>query len=330
MEKARWGVVTTAREPLQLLIAFVAHHLSVGASEVHIFLDTPDKSKARKLAAIKGCFVTECSPAYWKQVAGRRHVRSLNMRQIKNAESVYKTTDLDWLLHMDADEFVMPSSDIGQALAASDPELVYREIPNVERVYLGPDTPQTIFDGSFVIPMKHDAETRLRLYGERQSYLMDGVLGHQSGKSLVRVGEEVVIGIHSPRKNKKFTRTRYLNSKPLEGTRILHFDGLTPQHWISKLQRYVATYRPEELPTLGDARLAQIEHIVAAGGDEKALVGLHHLLRHLSPEAEAALREAGQLIDIPFDPTPAIAALGIGAVDLSVTAFDEALSAMNA
>ncbi|MEO8530835.1 MAG: hypothetical protein ABI459_06410, partial [Deltaproteobacteria bacterium] len=196
-------------------------------------------------------------------------------------------------------------------------------------VYLRPEAPQTIFDGSFVIPMKHDAETKSRLYGERQRYLVEGVAGHCSGKSLVRVGEEVVIGIHSPRKNKNFTRTPYLNSVPLEGAWILHFDGLTPHHWISKVQRYFATYRPEDLASLGEARLAQIEHIVASGGDEGEVVRLHQLIRQLSPHAEAALREVGQLIDIDFDPTPAIAALGIGPIDLSVAGFDAALSAMS-
>ena len=64
--KPAWAVVSTMDEPAPLVAAFAAHYLSIGASEVHIFLDQPDPEAEALLAGLPRVYLTVCDAAYWK------------------------------------------------------------------------------------------------------------------------------------------------------------------------------------------------------------------------------------------------------------------------
>jgi len=102
----RWGVAGTMDEPAPLILAWVAHHLSLGAAEAHVYLDRPNPEVTEALAGIEGAFVTVCDASHWANSTRGTRPKRVNARQMLNATEVYTTRPLDWLLHCDADEFL--------------------------------------------------------------------------------------------------------------------------------------------------------------------------------------------------------------------------------
>jgi len=101
-----WGTVTLADEPIELLYAFAAWHRYLGAEEIHIFLDTPNEKTAAALSEIPGVIVTQCDEIFWAANGGRYHVQTKRQQVVGNF--AYAEAKVDWLAHIDADEFIYP------------------------------------------------------------------------------------------------------------------------------------------------------------------------------------------------------------------------------
>ena len=118
-KKLRWGIVSTIKAPLRQVARFLAHHLDLGAHRVHVHLDEPDPALAERLAHPRVRF-THCDDAYWSGKPNR--ARSTHqMRQAYNATRAYRFTQLDWLAHIDVDEFLLPPAPMTDLLSAIDP-----------------------------------------------------------------------------------------------------------------------------------------------------------------------------------------------------------------
>ena len=230
-----WAVVSTMDEPAQLVVTFAAYHLSIGASEVHIYLDQPDPEAEALLARLPNCFVTVCDLAFWRSTPlGRRPLRHFN-RQILNAERAYARTGADWILHCDADEYVADASGIAAELAAAPDKVMAFKYQMAERAGLIGQVPEHIFEGVFRIPFREFEQDASDIYGHSTGFFRSGITGHTAGKSIVRAHCGMQLAIHAPR-GKPPTRT-------VEGSRLLHFDGLTRLHYMIKLLR--RAYEPE-------------------------------------------------------------------------------------
>lgn len=103
---ASWSVVATVAEPPELLYAFAAHYLELGADEVHLFVDDPAQPGLEPLRALPRIRLTICDKAHWDRINGGRRPPAQEMRQIRNANTAYRACRSDWLLHCDADEGV--------------------------------------------------------------------------------------------------------------------------------------------------------------------------------------------------------------------------------
>ncbi|MGB8812578.1 MAG: glycosyltransferase family 2 protein, partial [Paracoccaceae bacterium] len=233
---AKWGVVMTVDEPVALVLANIAWHLHTGAAEIHVYLSRPEDPLAATIADVPGCHVTHCTDAHWRAMGetdGRPALQT--RRQSLNADHAYARSTADWLVHLDADEFLWQSRPLGEELfhlAAFSTEVTFSVR---ERVYpgliAGTSVPDDIFAGAFRSAHKSRAGLDTLIYGDLEPFLIQGMLGHAAGKCAVPVGQDFLIGVHWAFRGKrdKHHRAPQFTST---STRLLHFDGMTPKHWV--------------------------------------------------------------------------------------------------
>lgn len=316
----RWGIVATVAEPAPLVMAFVAHHLSLGASEMHIYFDDPKDPAADLLDWLPPVHVIRCDKAYWKSTIQWRPLRH-NNRQTANATNAQSRCGVDFLLHCDADEFLRPGSDVQAALADVPPDLTWTKIFNLERAMVR-DVPQTtIFDGVQKVYYREQTSTPLRT----SDLAPLGFTGHAAGKPFVRTKAGMNIGIHVPRVG--HIKDRVVPPHyPADQIELVHFDGMTPLHWAAKFIRQAANF-PERLDKLPPFRIAQWRRVFACHDDAEALAALYAELNGYSEAEVAALEDRGYITRDRFDLKPALASVFPGqTVDLSPEAFDRALA----
>lgn len=312
----RWGVVSTLSEPDPLVLAFAAHYLALGAARLYLFLDRPNPQVAASLAADPRCELVTCDAAYWAgQAQGRPFAQG--QRQVVNLQSAYDRAEEDWLLHVDADEFLI---DADRVLGQLDGLAAVKESVHVgvaERLHVDTPDPDNVFAGVFRLPHGPDLAGEIaRLDGAVTPYLRAGLAGYPSGKSFFRTGRGLAVGVHSPREARR-ERVAVVPGRPL-----LHFDGLTPKSWIWKKKRTISQ-QPGWVNFPRPARVRQFMEVHRLWNDPAGLERLYHDLKVLSPERMAGLQAYGLIRTAPFDPTAAIARIFPGvAVDLSAAAYD--------
>lgn len=320
---ASWGVVCTARETPELLAAFAAHHASLGASQIFLYLDEPSPRALELLSVIPAVDVTLCDAAYWNRVNGAVRPRRQERRQVINAHDAHERCGVDWLLHIDADEFLSPSRDLALELSQVPLGIDYLHLQMRERAFTGPYAPERIFDGAFRVPFNRDPRTTRLVFGTGAGFTDGGFSGQVSGKSIVRVQKgQLLMGIHRPRVPSSMARAPLLFLE-CQSAVVLHFEGLTPAHWMSKISRYSRRARYSEGDLLGDHQRKQIEFLMKNNWCFEATQKLHSLLKHVEPEVEVRLRGLGVLQDAAVDPSHGLRIFGLAPeVDLSVECCD--------
>lgn len=323
---ATWGVVTTCLEPTALIVAFVAHHVSLGASRVYVFLDASQPDTEQVLAGIPQCRFTVCDAEYWLEEIGGQRPPATEKRQIRNATRASKAGDVDWLVHLDADEYLHADVPIGDVLSNLPSEVDYLHLPNVERVFDATLPQEALFQGMMRQPLLQGWPKQERLFSpEICQFLHRGVTAHSQGKSMVRTNRDLLQGIHSPRAPADAER---LLAFPALNARVLHFDGLTGFHWVMKLLRGWSDRGRGQAVHGGlvSARQAQIRFVDENQGNMRALMDLHQQVKALMPEDIERLANLGLLSEVRIDPVKAVADLGLDhMVDLSVWGVEEAL-----
>ncbi len=185
---SRWGATTMVSEPPQLVMAFVAHHLSIGADRLIVHLDTPDPALEARLAKVPGCQVVPVTSEMWGPSRDDRP-NPPSARQRRLLETVLEETDLDWIFHLDADEFLMSQRPISTLLAEVDRSVDWLFIDVAERVHAVDPDPENIFDGIFrrSFPPQPD-DSLSSIDGQAAAFLDRGVSGYPGGKSAYRPG----------------------------------------------------------------------------------------------------------------------------------------------
>ncbi|MHA6326217.1 glycosyltransferase family 2 protein [Roseivivax sp. CAU 1753] len=315
----RWSVVATVREPAALLAAFAAHHLYLGASAVHLYLDGPNPELRRLIGDDARVTLIDCDAQFYDSL-DRRYPQWINRRQIINANHAETQSAADWLFHLDADEFL--DGNPGAELATVPQEARSIWVPNGERVFLHADRPVSIFDGALALPMTNVARLDRVRGPDLSSLTRFGLLAHDMGKGAVRVGHGVGAGIHRARVGPDQTHVA-------EGLTVSHFDGLTRLHWALKLQRHARNgIKSRDGRTTYRYRDRQIALAAESDGALEAIFALHDRLRVIPPRIARQLTRIGRLRPTGVDADAAIASAFPGlSVDLSIAAFDRALAA---
>lgn len=312
----RWGVVATVREPSVLVISFACHHLALGAQAVHLFFDAPNDPSARLAAQIPGVYVSVCDLDHWRSAGFDSPPALQTKRQTVNANRVMAESDLDWLLHIDADELLWLPGPMSDEVAGV-PEGAWLHVPNVERCWIDPPEGD-IFGGIFRGPLHHRPEIAQSVYGKRAAALSGGMGGYSAGKAMARVGEGF-LAIHKVREAEG---APVRPSVDAPGARILHFDGITPAHWALKNLRY-ATQGAAMNQLLNTQRMASIGAILQAQNPERAGKRVFEALYRLTGAQAAQLEEVGALFRYVVDVPATVARIAPDlSPDFSMTAFD--------
>lgn len=312
----RWGVVGTMDEPAPLILSWVAHHLAIGASEVHVFLDRANPDAQTALADVANCHVTLCDARYWEESSRAERPIRHTARQKYNATQVYKTRPLDWVMQCDADEFLDLTGGFEQELLESRARTI--RLRNVERVRRGPS--DDIFHGTFR-GIEENTGLTDQVYGRWAAFLDAGMAGYHDGKDIVRSGENFTMGVHFPIDATTMER-HHEPYVEMRNARILHFDGLTPLHIVLKLLKRANEPKYKVPRKHGTQREKQFRYAGNHTDKPKQMMKMVESVYGL--DKDQADQIGGSHLEISFNPRTALADVGITA-DLSVANFDKEL-----
>ncbi|WP_097802992.1 glycosyltransferase family 2 protein [Pelagimonas varians] len=296
-DSLRWGLVSTIKAPLPQIARFAAHHLELGAEALHIYLDAPDAPTATFLSQHPKIHVTQCDDAYWK-VSGKPRMEAHQLRQAYNATQTLRTQadSLDWLGHIDVDEFILTSQPVAHKLAAVGPAIAMARIPPAECL-----APETGEPEHFKLTHKQAAVKKSELqdvYPTFGMHLYGGFLSHSSGKVFARTGiPDTRLGIHTL----KYLGEDATNREKPDGLFLAHFHASSWQHFYDHLEfrQTKGSYRPRsDRPELGQAEL--LRFLSEEEGDE----GLRAFFDEVcadTPELRRRLADRKMLLHHRFD-----------------------------
>lgn len=326
-------------EPPELLCAFAAHYLSLGAAEVHLFLDDPDQPGIDLLKGLPRVRVTLCTDRHWQALAGQRPVNQV-MRQVLNANRAYDRCRADWFLFCDADEFLITNAPVADLLRGVPDSVLQCRVPMAERVLCREKGQAHLFDGVFRVPLRQNPDALQAAYGDLAGMTTHGLTGHLAGKTFTRARRsDLRIRLHlsvpaDPEEEARLRKAGALRPGPdLAGSRLVHFDGMTPLHWQLKMLRFHLE-NPPKAQTSGKgvfakrtpARSRQVTAVYEGAGDPAALRRLRRLIE-LDPEARATLERAGGLLQAKCDPRESVRHYLKRDLPFDVATFDARLRA---
>lgn len=189
-----WGVVSTIDAPLDDIARFAAHYLTLGAARIDIYLDRPDPRVMTYFASEPRVHLIACDADYWFALDKERP-DAHQLRQAFNATRAYRTSELDWLAHVDVDEFLICPIPVTRALRFVPRDCVQARMRPVEALADGTANPQ-----HFKLTHREAGQKRRALdtiFPNFGNYLTGGFISHTSGKVFARTGlEGVRFGIH--------------------------------------------------------------------------------------------------------------------------------------
>ena len=294
----RWGIVATIKAPLTDIARFVAHHLELGAHEIWIYLDQPDAAVADYFAPFSQVKIIQCDDAYWK-ATGKNRMEQHQLRQAFNATRTLREAagSIDWLAHIDVDEFLLPDSDIVSALATASPKTAFLRIPAIEALADDAGTP-TAFKRTHLAAGVAKAKLE-DIYPTFGMHLWGGFLSHVSGKVFARTGiEDARFGIHTL----KYQGTEITDNQDLTSVAVAHFHAPSWEHFKQHLEfrQTKGSYRrktddPDKI-LLGDI----LDLLIEEDGED----GLRALFDEVAldtPDLRQRLSEHGMLVEHDFD-----------------------------
>lgn len=296
---ARWGLVTTVKAPEDQILAFVAHHLSLGADRIWIYFDNPDDPAFDRVASLPKVTATRCTDSYWA-ARGRRHERHQN-RQARNARDAQGQCDLDWLGHIDVDEFLHAPRSVGDILDDQPESSVAVRIEPFEAIHT-PDLPDDIFTARhFRGPLgARFGDLRSRIIEEYELLLPKGHLSHTVGKSFCRPkAPGVQLRLHLVVRDKE-----RLDIPVHPELRLLHFHAQDRVSWQTalpfRLKRGAYQFHPLLAAHLAEAGPADVDHF-------------YRTTQVLSDEKLDLLQKRGRLVTVDLGLRTKVAAMMSGA-----------------
>lgn len=283
------------RESPDVIRRFARYYLSAGAAEVLVYHDGPPPDLGE--ADLPGLVVVACDADFWSGQAGGRP-EALEDRQAAIYRVGLDRCRSDWLLVVDADEYVFGDRPIGRFLDGVPDGADAVLLPTAEAVW-GPGDDLDRPFGSTCFRTRWRSDTlwrRLRrpIYGEVAHFMRRGLVGHIGGKMFLRAGRE-----YSVIRNNAAERGGVVISRPadevdpaLRGMYLGHFDAIGPARWTEKWRRRIE--RETLAVGMTETRTSQMAAVEArlAEGDA-ATRALFRRLYALGPVQFAVLRRMG-------------------------------------
>ena len=297
----KWGLVATIKAPADEVLAFAAHHLDLGAHRLYIYLDAPDPDTFGALKAHPKIRVTTCDATHWQRL-GKHRPKKHQVRQCANATHAYgRRAEVDWLIHMDVDEFLWPSAPVSELLAALPDETLCARARPIESIAGNAN----LFKGFIPSGPERNAITE-RLYPRFGRFVRGGFLSHVAGKLFVRTG----LGPLSVRIHNVFQGERMNPGEAeLDSVALCHRHARDWDHWIAAYRYRLenGSYRSELPPRdSGGLNLHELLRTIEARDGEAGLRAFYDELCADTPDLRQRLADAGLLRVCDLDLAPKV------------------------
>ncbi|OWU83925.1 hypothetical protein ATO6_16050 [Oceanicola sp. 22II-s10i] len=303
-----WGIVTTVKAPRDAVLDFVAWHLDLGAQRIYVHLDAPDPDTQTVLKVHPKVRVTQTGAGYWDRTGGRRPVRH-QVRQTVNATRVLaRPAEVDWLLHIDVDEFLLPATErtIDDSLSAL-PDWVnvarVRPVEALAPVPGGAQPPDWAFKAMSTDRPTRRAQTE-SLYPDYARGLDGGFLSHVAGKIFVRTS---LAGAEFRIHNVIRDGEQNPGHAELTDIALAHMHATDAEDWLAhyRFRLEKGSYRSELKPPRPSADGGMTTHdmlaTIEAAEGEAGLRAFFDAVATARPDLLAALREEGLLREARLD-----------------------------
>ncbi|SFO20527.1 Glycosyl transferase family 2 [Roseovarius lutimaris] len=303
-----WGVVATIKAPARDILSFAAHHLDLGAHRVHVYLDAPNEAAEAALRAHPKCRVILCDEGYWRRRRRKGRPDAHQPRQSLNAtHCLNRRPQVDWLAHIDVDEFLLPDRPLSAQLAALPAETLSARARPIEA--LAPDPADPPQDGQQWFKSCARFQGRRReetndIYPTFGPHLNGGFVSHVAGKVFVRTGlENISLRIHNAFVD------NVMDDRPVElaETRLCHLHAPSWEHWQSAYAYRLrhGSYREglKAAPMIDGAGLNMhaLFSLLEADGGETALRRFFDEVCTATPDLRARLAAHGHLHSVALD-----------------------------
>lgn len=258
---ASWSIVSTMKAPEDKVLAFVAHHLSLGADHLWLYFDDPEQPIPALLKEHQRVTITRCDAEHWLHACNRRPPQHQN-RQTQNARLTYRErVTTDWIVHIDVDEFILPSRPVSSILDTMPAETIALKLEPFEAMH-DPLLPDDIYTArEFRGALRHEFWPRRRAaLGPYRKVIRDGMLSHSVGKMMYRTGVPgLVPKLHAVLVNKEFVRTPDWQPE----MKLLHFHAQDKAGWLMavpfRMTKGAYQFRPELQAFLAEATAEEID-----------------------------------------------------------------------
>jgi len=289
----KWGLSATIKAPADDILCFAAYHLELGAHRLYIYLDDDNPTAFSRLKAHPKIRVTVCDDNYWRRQAGNRPSKH-QVRQTANATHAYhRRAEVDWLIHMDVDEFLWCDNILQDVLNSLDDQVHCARVRPVEA--LSGDS--TAFKG--FIPAGPERQSIVaRIYPQFGPYVRGGFLSHLAGKLFVRTGlNDLTVKIHNVFQGDE------MNPGAIELTDVslCHMHAKSWEDWISayRFRLEQGSYRAELAPNRprdkGGMNMHELFQWIVSDMGKAGLRAFHDELCADTPDLRARLAAEGVL-----------------------------------
>ncbi len=258
---ASWAVVTTMKAPEEKVLAFAAHHLSLGAHHLWLYFDDPEQPIPAPLANHPRVTVTLCDEAHWMGFQKKRPPQHQN-RQTQNARLTYRyMVTSDWIVHIDVDEFILTPRPITAILDDTPAETIAMKLEPFEAMH-DPLLPDDIYTSrEFRGALRHEHWPRRRAaLGPYRKVIRDGMLSHTVGKVIYRTRVPGLLPrLHAVMVDKVFVPTPEWQPE----MKLIHFHSQDRTDWIDRIPfrmtKGAYQFRPELQAFLAEATPEEID-----------------------------------------------------------------------
>ncbi|WP_323763428.1 glycosyltransferase family 2 protein [Marinovum sp.] len=248
----RWGIVSTIKAPERDILNFAAYHLERGAHRLYIYLDAPEPAVIARLKAHPKIKVVACDDTWWAKRKGRPEKHQ--SRQFLNARHAYnRKIEVDWLAHIDVDEFLWPQRPIAEQLSDLPESCLCARVRPIEALAPAPgeNPSETSFKAFHLAPAERQdaAERVFPTYGR---HLSGGFLSHVAGKLFYRTG---IDGLRAKIHNIEVQGAQNPGEVALSETELCHMHAQSWQDWQTTYRYRMAkgSYRAELKPQVNRA-----------------------------------------------------------------------------
>ncbi len=252
------------KEDPAVVAQFIKYYRALGAGHMHIYHDGPTDQLSDLRA--EDVTITECDDDFWNSRGGRP--AGIEERQYAVYREGQMACQTEWMLVVDADEFVFGDRPVAQFLDWLPENVDSVRLPTAEAVWGPGDDINTPYGSSyFRLVWRNDLVwrfTRRLIYGKITPYLRNGLAGHIAGKQFVRTNRRYSrISNHTAERNDKLISV-WAASLGHAGSEMYvgHFDAIAYDRWKQKWLRRING--ETEVSNLSGTRKSQMRAIAAA------------------------------------------------------------------